>query len=148
MNLDMLHGGSPYNGAIVLAPGTAANPAIQLGGPSVGLYSTGSGNLSVSFNGVQAAVFGSSGAATFTTATIGTLTVGAGGMTVGAGGIGSTGLVVVTNQVNVAQLVVTAPAVPANAAAAGTAGTIAWDTGFVYVCTAANTWKRVAIATW
>lgn len=37
---------------------------------------------------------------------------------------------------------------PASAAATGTAGDIAWDSGFLYVCTATNTWKRVAIATW
>jgi hypothetical protein len=37
---------------------------------------------------------------------------------------------------------------PASAAAAGNAGDICWDTGFIYVCTATNTWKRVAIATW
>lgn len=27
-------------------------------------------------------------------------------------------------------------------------GTITWDTGFVYICVATNTWKRSAIATW
>jgi len=37
---------------------------------------------------------------------------------------------------------------PASAAAAGVAGTIAWDANFIYVATATNTWKRVAIATW
>jgi hypothetical protein len=37
---------------------------------------------------------------------------------------------------------------PASAAAAGIAGDIAWDASFIYVCTATNTWKRVAIATW
>jgi hypothetical protein len=37
---------------------------------------------------------------------------------------------------------------PASAVATCTAGTIVADTGFVYVCTAADTWKRVAIATW
>jgi hypothetical protein len=37
---------------------------------------------------------------------------------------------------------------PASAGAAGTAGTILWDSGFIYVCVSANTWKRVAIATW
>lgn len=37
---------------------------------------------------------------------------------------------------------------PASAGAAGVAGQIAWDSGFIYVCTATNTWKRVAIATW
>lgn len=39
-------------------------------------------------------------------------------------------------------------ATPASAAATGTTGDIAWDSGFVYVCTGTNTWKRVAIATW
>lgn len=37
---------------------------------------------------------------------------------------------------------------PASASAAGVAGTIQWDASYIYVCTAANTWKRVAIATW
>ncbi len=37
---------------------------------------------------------------------------------------------------------------PASAAATGAVGSIRWDSGFIYVCTAANTWKRVAIATW
>lgn len=37
---------------------------------------------------------------------------------------------------------------PASAAAAGVAGDHCWDADFIYVCTATNTWKRVAIATW
>lgn len=37
---------------------------------------------------------------------------------------------------------------PASAADTGDAGQIAWDTNYLYVCTATNTWKRVAIATW
>lgn len=37
---------------------------------------------------------------------------------------------------------------PASASAAGVAGTITWDSSYVYVCTATNTWKRAAIATW
>jgi hypothetical protein len=41
-----------------------------------------------------------------------------------------------------------ATSTPAEASATGTIGTIAWDTGFIYVCTATNTWERVAIATW
>ncbi|MBC8009150.1 MAG: SGNH/GDSL hydrolase family protein [Burkholderiales bacterium] len=38
--------------------------------------------------------------------------------------------------------------VPASAGAAGTAGTVSYDGSFIYICTATNTWKRVAIATW
>ena len=37
---------------------------------------------------------------------------------------------------------------PVSAVSPGVAGTITWDSGFLYICVAANTWKRVAIATW
>ncbi len=37
---------------------------------------------------------------------------------------------------------------PASAGAAGTQGMICWDASYIYVCTATNTWKRTAIATW
>ena len=37
---------------------------------------------------------------------------------------------------------------PASAGATGDAGTICWDTGYIYVCTATDTWERVAIAGW
>jgi hypothetical protein len=38
--------------------------------------------------------------------------------------------------------------VPASASATGTAGQIAYDSGYLYVCVAANTWLRAPIATW
>jgi hypothetical protein len=37
---------------------------------------------------------------------------------------------------------------PSSASATGTAGEIAWDADYIYICTATNTWKRVAIGTW
>jgi hypothetical protein len=37
---------------------------------------------------------------------------------------------------------------PATTGATGTAGDIRYDADYIYVCTAANTWKRAAIATW
>ena len=37
---------------------------------------------------------------------------------------------------------------PSSAADTGTAGDISWDTSYIYVCTAANTWKRAALSTW
>jgi len=37
---------------------------------------------------------------------------------------------------------------PATTGATGTAGELRYDANYLYVCTAANTWKRVAIATW
>lgn len=38
--------------------------------------------------------------------------------------------------------------VPASPTTAGTQGQIAWDTNYIYVCTAANTWRRAALSTW
>lgn len=37
--------------------------------------------------------------------------------------------------------------VPASATAAGTTGQLAEDGGYLYVCTATNTWMRTALAT-
>lgn len=37
---------------------------------------------------------------------------------------------------------------PVTAADPGTQGEITWDESFIYVCTAANTWKRAMLATW
>lgn len=37
---------------------------------------------------------------------------------------------------------------PGTASSAGAVGQVAWDADYFYVCTAADTWKRVAIATW
>ena len=39
-------------------------------------------------------------------------------------------------------------AAPASATSTGVTGQIATDANYIYVCTATNTWKRVAIATW
>jgi len=39
-------------------------------------------------------------------------------------------------------------AAPASATAAGTAGDIRYDADYIYVCTATDTWKRAALATW
>lgn len=37
---------------------------------------------------------------------------------------------------------------PSSASDTGTTGEIAWDSNYLYVCTATDTWKRVAISTW
>lgn len=37
---------------------------------------------------------------------------------------------------------------PASASAAGTKGDIAYDSSFIFICTATNTWRRIAHATW
>jgi hypothetical protein len=66
--------------------------------------------------------------------------------------VGGSGVVQITNSLmlngsaNVLRLVV--PQTPASATATGSVGTICWDSSYIYVCTATNTWKRVAISTW
>jgi hypothetical protein len=37
---------------------------------------------------------------------------------------------------------------PGSSSATGTAGTITWDSNYVYVCVATNTWKRSALSSW
>ena len=46
------------------------------------------------------------------------------------------------------QLRLTDSNVPSSATDTGTAGDIAIDANYIYICTAANTWKRAAISTW
>lgn len=50
--------------------------------------------------------------------------------------------------VPVSDLAGASTAVPASAGATGTLGQIRFESGFLYVCVATNTWERVAIATW
>lgn len=45
-------------------------------------------------------------------------------------------------------LTISTPSVPASAGATGTKGQIEYDTDYIYICVATNTWKRVAISTW
>ena len=51
-------------------------------------------------------------------------------------------------QVNGDRIRVGTAKTPATSGATGTTGEIAWDANYIYVCTATNTWKRSAIATW
>lgn len=50
--------------------------------------------------------------------------------------------------INNSKFYISTPQTPASASAACTTGQMAWDSGFVYVCVATNTWKRTALATW
>ena len=51
-------------------------------------------------------------------------------------------------QVNGDKIRVGTAKTPASSSDTGTVGEICWDSNYVYVCTASNTWKRSAIATW
>lgn len=43
---------------------------------------------------------------------------------------------------------ITTSQTPATSGAAGTQGDFAWDASYFYICTATNTWRRVAHASW
>lgn len=68
--------------------------------------------------------------------------------TLGVAGINASGGVVACANLNASAELTVGSNPPANAAAAGSAGSIQWDSGFIYIAVAGNTWKRVAIATW
>lgn len=44
--------------------------------------------------------------------------------------------------------ILTKSTVPTSPTSTGTQGNISWDSNYFYICTAANTWRRWAIATW
>ena len=60
----------------------------------------------------------------------------------------TTNNVMIANTLSVAEIRFTASNPPANSTSAGVAGTVTWDSTYIYVCVATNTWKRVQIATW
>ena len=46
------------------------------------------------------------------------------------------------------ELFLPSPTVPPAATSPGVTGQISWDTNYIYVCVATNTWKRTPISTW
>lgn len=59
-----------------------------------------------------------------------------------------TGITSANSMTVATKLVVSTPTVPATIGAAGTKGQISWDSGYIYICTATNTWRRAALTTW
>lgn len=51
-------------------------------------------------------------------------------------------------KINASGLLITNAKTPSSASDLGNTGQIAWDSNYVYVCVATDTWKRAAIATW
>lgn len=59
-----------------------------------------------------------------------------------------TALAEIASDVNNLVIPTVTSSAPATVGSTGTAGTIAYDSGFLYVCVATNTWKRVALTSW
>jgi hypothetical protein len=121
------------------ADSAGQNMTVQAGGATVGATDKAGGNLILRAGTSTGTGEGQVRIATSTPGTTGTADNG----TTTRATFDSTGAVFTGNRVNVAT-----SKTPATAAATGTTGDICWDSGFVYVCVAANTWKRAALATW
>jgi hypothetical protein len=67
-----------------------------------------------------------------------------------AGYIGLAGITTPLAPVHIqgSQIILNNTSTPANASASGQKGTICWDSSYIYICVADNTWKRAAISTW
>lgn len=127
--------GMQVSGTILNVPnGTVIAPSIHFGDGTSGFYGT--PNPGCTFGSVVSWIVGNSGE----------LIVGV--PTGPAASYGDVNIQGAFKKNGVAIAVVSGPTTPASAAAAGAAGTVVWDSGFIYVCVATNTWKRVAIATW
>ncbi len=51
-------------------------------------------------------------------------------------------------EINSNSFILSTAQTPATSTSTCTTGMIAWDTGYVYVCTATNSWKRSALSSW
>ncbi len=101
----------------------------------VGVNPSNSFGTWLTLNGITASIPVSTAS---TSPTTGALTV--------SGGVGIGGALHVGGQIN--GLGAVQPGTPASATAAGTTGQVRWDSDYLYVCTATNTWKRAPISTW
>lgn len=75
----------------------------------------------------------------------GTLTLGS--TSINTSGI-TTGTILSTGTVAASFLATDPSGAPASSGATGILGSIVADADYIYVCTATNTWKRAALATW
>jgi hypothetical protein len=111
---------------------------MTLGG-GVGIFGSASSNYTISSNTNSNLILTANN-----NTTSGTITIASGAdanISIAPNGTGK--VVLSTDVVNIAET-----KTPASATAAGVTGDIAWDADYIYVCTATDTWKRVAISTW
>lgn len=65
-----------------------------------------------------------------------------------SGSITNSAIIDGTNLTIAGGLTVSTPHTPSSASATGIRGQMSWDSNYVYVCVATNTWKRSALSTW
>lgn len=113
-------------GDVILRVGTAAGPSIMpFGDPDTGVFFPAADTVAMATAGLER-------------------------LRVDANGYVGIGTTTPTSplDVNSDKLRVRTAKTPASAGAAGNAGDICWDASYLYICTATNTWRRAAHATW
>lgn len=113
-------------GDVILRAGTAGTPSLQaFGDPDTGLFFPAANETAMATAGLER-------------------------LRVDANGYIGIGTTTPTSplDVNSDKLRVRTAKTPASAGAAGNAGDICWDASYLYICTATNTWRRAAHATW
>jgi len=125
---------------------------------------TGANNVAIGYNvatllstGSNNTVIGKAGAATLTTGS-NNMVLGSGAepssatvsneITLGDGSVTDVRIPGIGFTLDADSFRISTAKTPATAGATGIAGTHTWDTSYLYVCTATNTWKRAALATW
>ena len=132
-------GGSPVSGAsIELENLTKATSTTKVSGETnsniaINLSECGDWDVGNQIK-VTATYNGKTGSSTHTTASVDNGKWDVGSIAISSGGA-ATG-------------VQTASHTPSSASDTGTAGQINYDTNYIYVCTATNTWKRATISAW
>lgn len=117
------------NLTINVADGSVSTPSIQFNGSGTdtGFYSPAADEIAITEGGSEALRIDSSGR----------LLVGASSQSGGS-----------LLQVNDDRIRIASSKTPASASDTGTAGEVCWDSNYIYVCTATDTWKRAALSTW
>jgi hypothetical protein len=140
------------NSVTVTAAATGGTPSLSVGGtdPNIGLYFNpkGTGNIGVYAPTGQPARFLAGGPDAAHNWNILTKSTGVVQVSTGTGSIAQVEVKGHTHTVAQVAGALSWTTVPANATAPGTAGQLAYDAGFIYVCVAANVWVRSPLTTW
>jgi hypothetical protein len=54
----------------------------------------------------------------------------------------------ILSNVSLSSIIITQSFTPSLSTSSGIAGSLRWDSNYLYVCTATDTWKRAALSAW
>lgn len=149
--LDFAPRGSAANRIMIANVPSGQSPVLQVYGPSdanigLSIETRGSGGINQWLESGSSATFSVNGTATNIDRDIrtqGTGVVMANGVPVAT----TTDAQTLTNKTLTSPKITSGNA-PATSTSTGVAGQVEWDSGYVYICVATNTWKRAALSSW